>query len=99
LTTIFALVFWDIIFTSIPGSFETQFQAGPLDMFEESFYFARQELFEARLREIEDGKGGEYLNWHDDRYRPKQTWCIGLSWNVCEKKQLLEIVKVRFFTT
>jgi len=68
-------------------------------MFEESFYFARQALFEARLGEIEDGKAGEYLNRHDDRYRLKRTWCIGLSWNVCEKKQLLEIVEVCFLTT
>jgi len=94
LTTIFALVFWDIIFTSIPGAFETQFQAGPLDMFEESFYLARQALFEARLREIENGKAGEYLQRHDDQYRLKQTWCIGLRWDVCEKKQLLEIIEV-----
>ncbi|KAF5358415.1 hypothetical protein D9756_001293 [Leucocoprinus leucothites] len=93
LTTIFGLVFWDIIFSSVPGAFETQFQAGPLDMFEESFYLARHALFEARLKEIEDGKAGEYLKRHDDRFRPKQTWCIGLRWDVCEQKQLLEIVK------
>ncbi len=94
LTTIFALIFWDIIFSRVPGAFETQFQAGPLDMFEDSFYLARRDLFEARLQEIREGKGRDYLKRHDDRYRSKQTWCIGLRWDVCEQGQLLEIVEV-----
>lgn len=63
-------------------------------MFEDSFYLARRELFEIRLGEIREGKGEEYLKRHDDRYRPKQTWCIGLRWDVCEQGQLLEIIKV-----
>ncbi|KXN91395.1 hypothetical protein AN958_00657 [Leucoagaricus sp. SymC.cos] len=93
LTTIFALVFWDIIFSPVPGAFETQFQAGPLDMFEDSFYLARRHLFEKRLGEIEAGEAGYYLKRHDDLFRPKQTWCIGLRWDVCEQKQLLEIIQ------
>ncbi|KAF9447872.1 hypothetical protein P691DRAFT_705955 [Macrolepiota fuliginosa MF-IS2] len=93
LTTIFALVFWDIIFSPIPGAFETQFQAGPLDMFEDSFYLARRALFESRLREIREGKAQDYLKRHDDRHRPKRTWCIGLKWDVCEQKQLVEILE------
>jgi Fanconi-associated nuclease 1 len=66
-------------------------------MFEESFYLARQRRFDARLKEIEEGKAGEYLKRHDDLFRPKQTWCIGLKWDVCEQKQLLEIVEVSLF--
>lgn len=96
LTTIFALIFWDIIFSGVPGAFETPFQAGPLDMFEDSFYLARRALFEQRLEEVRNGKAKEYLKRHDDRYRLKQTWCIGLRWDVCEQKQLLEIVEVLF---
>lgn len=87
-------MFWDIIFTPVPGAFETQFQAGPLDLFEDSFYIARHELFEKRLKEIEEGKAAECLKRHDDRFRPKQTWCIGLRWDVCEQKRLLEILEV-----
>lgn len=91
-------MFWDIIFSPVPGAFETQFQAGPLDMLEDSFYLARRESFETRLREIREGKAKEYLTRHDDRYRPKQTMCIGLRWDVCEQKQLLEILEVWYFT-
>ncbi|KAK1221684.1 hypothetical protein PQX77_015514 [Marasmius sp. AFHP31] len=46
LTTIFALLFWDIIFADVPGAFEAKFQAGPLDLVEDSFYHARQDLFD-----------------------------------------------------
>ncbi|KAK1233535.1 hypothetical protein PQX77_003304 [Marasmius sp. AFHP31] len=45
LTTIFALLFWNIIFANIPGAFDTKFQAGPLDFAEDSFHYARQDLF------------------------------------------------------
>jgi Fanconi-associated nuclease 1 len=98
LTTIFALIFWDIIFSRVPGAFETKFQACPLDMFEDSFYRARKTLFEHRLKEIEDGKAKEYLKRYDDRYRPERTWCIGLRWDAFEQTQLLEIIEVPFMS-
>ncbi|KAF7778490.1 hypothetical protein Agabi119p4_2835 [Agaricus bisporus var. burnettii] len=93
LTTIFALIFWDIIFSRVPGAFETKFQACPLDMFEDSFYRARTKLFQHRLEEIKNGKAKEYLKRYDDRFRPERIWCIGLSWDAFEQKQLLEIVE------
>lgn len=98
LTTIFALIFWDIIFSRVPGAFETKFQACPLDMFEDSFYRARTKLLQHRLEEIENGKAKEYLKRYDDRFRPERIWCIGLSWDAFEQKQLLEIVEVLFIS-
>ncbi|KAK0211693.1 VRR-NUC domain-containing protein [Armillaria fumosa] len=92
LTTIFGLLFWDIIFADIPGAFETKFQTAPLDIAEDSFYYARKELIQVRLREIEDGKAAEILERHDRTYRPNKTWCVGVKWEY-PKDDLLEIVQ------
>lgn len=37
LTTVFGLLFWDILFAPVPGAFETAFQSAPLDLGEDSF--------------------------------------------------------------
>ncbi|PBK78858.1 hypothetical protein ARMSODRAFT_58544 [Armillaria solidipes] len=92
LTTIFGLLFWDIIFADVPGAFETKFQTAPLDIAEDSFYYARKELIQARLREIEDGKAAEIMERHDRTYRPSKTWCVGVKWEYL-KDDLLEIVQ------
>lgn len=94
LTTLFALLFWDVIFANIPGALETPFQDAPLDLCEDTFYYARKDLIEARLAEIRDGKGPEILQRHDEQYREKETWCVGLSWDLCGREDLVDIVKV-----
>ncbi|KAF8912179.1 VRR-NUC domain-containing protein [Gymnopilus junonius] len=91
LTTIFGLLFWDIIFADVPGAFETPFQFAPLDMFEDTFYHARKERIDARLKEIKDDDWRKYLQRHEDAYREKKTWCIGVSWELCSKEDLLTI--------
>ncbi|MEK6555445.1 MAG: VRR-NUC domain-containing protein, partial [Bdellovibrionota bacterium] len=51
---LFMLYFWDIIFTSLPGVFRHQFQAGPDDFFDkDKFYQNRKALCDERLKEIE----------------------------------------------
>ncbi|KAF9068946.1 hypothetical protein BDP27DRAFT_1294387 [Rhodocollybia butyracea] len=92
LTTIFALLFWDIIFADVPGAFETAFQIGPLDLVEDSFYYAREEIIKARLKEIRSGSALEIVGQHDNLYRAQGTHCVGLKWNVCTKEELAEIV-------
>ncbi|KAJ7821131.1 VRR-NUC domain-containing protein [Mycena olivaceomarginata] len=93
LTTLFGLLFWDIIFAQVPGAFETPFQFGPLDIGEDSFYYARRERMEERLREILDGQAPTILAANDERYREDNTCCIGVSWDVCGREDLLEIVE------
>lgn len=97
--TLFGLTFWDIIFTPVPGAFETQFQAGPLDLGEDSFYYARKDLIDQRLGEIREGRGGEILERHDGMYRAKGTCCVGVRWDICDKSDLLEIVDVGSFSS
>ncbi|KAJ4477339.1 hypothetical protein J3R30DRAFT_3484850 [Lentinula aciculospora] len=93
LTTIFALLFWDIIFADIPGAFETRYQIAPLDLVEDSFYHARKEMIESRLKELKEGKALKILDRHDKLYRESKTWCVGVRWDVCGKEDLVEIVE------
>jgi len=81
------------MFANMPGALETPFQGAPLDLCEDTFYYARKDLIEARLVEIRDGRGPEILQRHDEQYREKETWCVGLSWELCERGDLLDIVK------
>lgn len=94
LTTIYSLLFWDIIFAPIPGAFETSFQTAPLDIGEDSFYAMRQDLIDDRLNDIKAGNAKEYLQMHDRQYRDSNTWCIGVKWDMCEPSDLVEIVEV-----
>ncbi|KAI0699994.1 VRR-NUC domain-containing protein [Cytidiella melzeri] len=92
-TTIFGLLFWDIIFAPIPGAFETMYQVAPLDIAEETFYTSRQELFQARLAEIKEGKAVELLTASYDKHGPEKRVCVGVRWDLFERQDLLEIVE------
>ncbi|KAK7057582.1 Fanconi-associated nuclease [Favolaschia claudopus] len=93
LTTLFGLLFWEIIFAPVPGAFETPFQMGPLDVGEDSFYYARQRQIDERLAAIRSGQSSAILADNDARHREKKTGCIGVSWDVCTREHLLEIVE------
>lgn len=55
--TLFALLFWEIIFDeSVPHVFQTPFQRCPLDFGSQSFYRSRKEKFDAKLEEIKGWK-------------------------------------------
>lgn len=95
LTTIFALLFWDILFSDVKGAFETPYQDAPLDLFEDSFYFSRKDLIDKRLAEINGGMAQEILERHDEKHRVKQTRCIGTRWDICERQDLVEILQVQ----
>ncbi|KAI0273485.1 hypothetical protein BC834DRAFT_210888 [Gloeopeniophorella convolvens] len=91
-TTLFGLLFWDIIFAPIPGAFETPYQMAPLDLFEDTFFYAREDLIEARLDEISDGKARELIERVDGEHRERGTWCVGVRWDF-PKEDLLEIAE------
>jgi len=96
MTTIWVLLNWDIIYADIPGAFETKYQAAPLDIVDDSFYHSRKELFDKRLEEIRLGNAVEILMKHDAEHRPRGTWAIGVSWDLCPSKDLAEIVEVGY---
>jgi Fanconi-associated nuclease 1 len=93
--TIFGLLFWDIIFTTIPGAFETPFQVAPLDIDTDTFYHSRRELFEKRLEEIKEGKAREIVGNVYSKHRDKETLCVGVRWDLVEEGDLEDIVEVR----
>lgn len=93
--TIFGLLFWDIIFATVPGAFETPFQVAPLDIDTDTFYHTRRELFENRLDEIKQGKAREIIRGVDSRHRNEQTLCVGVRWDLVEREDLENIVEVR----
>ncbi|KAL0946548.1 hypothetical protein HGRIS_012753 [Hohenbuehelia grisea] len=93
LTTLFGLLFWDIIFANIPGAFETPYQTAPLDLGDEIFYYARKDLIEVRLKEIRNGWAKSIVEKHDTAHREKATWCVGVRWDFCERDDLLEITE------
>jgi fanconi-associated nuclease 1 len=102
-TTLFGLLFWDIIFAPIPGAFETPYQTAPLDIFEDTFYHAREELIEKRLDEISRNDARQIIQNVDDEHRERGTWCLGVRWDLFPKEDLLEIAEVsadleEFFT-
>ena len=99
MTTLFGLLFWDIIFANIPGAFETAYQVAPLDIAEDTFYTSREELFRARLQELEQpGRAAEIIESAYDHYGPTETAtatvCVGVRWDLFTKQDLLELVSV-----
>ncbi|KAF9437609.1 hypothetical protein BGZ76_000066 [Entomortierella beljakovae] len=52
LTTLFGMLFWDILFSPQPGVFETSFQTEPLDLRTDTFFLQRQEMIMDRVEKI-----------------------------------------------
>ncbi|KAJ2852432.1 hypothetical protein IWW36_000319 [Coemansia brasiliensis] len=90
-TTLFGLLFWDIIFYPLPGVLDTEYQSQPLDMGSESFYFSRRTMIEQRLAEINDTDCyGQIISKVYAREHGSE--CVGISWDLsCE--QLLTVAK------
>jgi len=57
--TLFAYLFFDILFIYIPNVFQTPFQTCPLDLHTDAFYPARASEINHRLVEIANGEGRE----------------------------------------
>lgn len=94
IATLFAMLFWDIIFKHIPGAFETPYQAAPLDIAEDTFYHARRDVADARLKEIREGRAAEILLRTWDEHAERKTFCVGLKWDLCTREDWVEILEV-----
>lgn len=64
-------------------------------MFEDTFYLSREEIIEARLDEICEGKARTIIEGVDNEHRERGTWCLGVRWDLFPKQDLLEIAEVR----
>ncbi|GAA5968795.1 hypothetical protein JCM3765_001268 [Sporobolomyces pararoseus] len=93
LTSIFALVFWDIIFAPVDGVFETAYQSAPLDLATDAFAIVRRPAIDARLAAIAKGEAVSFLIATDERERPLNTWAVGINWERFSREDLVEIVE------
>ncbi|KAK2626701.1 hypothetical protein QTJ16_003876 [Diplocarpon rosae] len=89
--TLFAYLFYDVLFTYIPNVFQTAYQTCPLDLHTDAFFPSRASEINHRLVEIENGSAADIIRSVDAREREKRTCVIGLNWDF-ELEDLLEIV-------
>ncbi|KAK1758261.1 VRR-NUC domain-containing protein [Echria macrotheca] len=91
LRTLFAYLFFDILFLYIPNVFQTAFQTCPLDLHSDAFYPARASEINHRLVEIANGGAVGMLRAVDERERERRTCVVGLNWDF-EVEDLIELV-------
>ncbi|KAI9679891.1 MAG: hypothetical protein M1817_004906 [Caeruleum heppii] len=90
--TIFAYLFYDVLFVYIPNVFQTAYQTCPLDLHTDAFYPSRASEISHRLVEIGNGDAERIIREVDTREREKKTCVVGLDW-MFELDDLIDIVK------
>lgn len=50
--SLFGILFWDELYTSVPDAFRSPHQASPLDLLDGDFYIARKELIDKRISDM-----------------------------------------------
>lgn len=91
LRTLFAYLFFDVLFVYIPNIFQTPFQTCPLDLFTDAFYPARASEINHRLVEIANGGAEELIRKVDETQRERRTCVVGLNWDF-ELEDLVDLV-------
>ncbi|KAI9770318.1 MAG: hypothetical protein M1840_003477 [Geoglossum simile] len=92
LRTLFAYLFYDILFLYVPNVFQTTYQTCPLDLHTDAFYASRASEINQRSIEISNGEAERLVIELDERGRDMKLCVVGLDWGF-ERKDLLEIVK------
>jgi Fanconi-associated nuclease 1 len=90
--TLFAYLFYDILFIYIPNVFQTAYQTCPLDLHTDAFFPSRGSEINHRLVEIANGDAERLIREVDARSRENKTCVIGLKWDF-ELDDLVEIVR------
>lgn len=92
LRTLFAYLFFDVLFVYIPDVFQTPFQTCPLDLHTDAFYPSRISEINQRLNEISNGEAATLIQRIWDDHHEKKTCVVGLDWSF-EIKDLLSIAR------
>ncbi|ORY62322.1 uncharacterized protein BCR38DRAFT_346031 [Pseudomassariella vexata] len=90
--TLFAYLFFDILFAYVPNVFQTAYQTCPLDLFTDSFYPTRASEINHRLVDIANGGAARLVEEVDSRERENRTCVVGLNWDY-ELPDLVELVR------
>lgn len=90
-TSLYGLIFWDLIFKSKPGAFYNPFQRGPNDLYTEDFYLSRKREIDRRLRWIGTiGWIDEVVQTYDDK---KLTANHLVRWKQIKKAEVSKVLK------
>ncbi|KAF1808691.1 hypothetical protein P152DRAFT_462256 [Eremomyces bilateralis CBS 781.70] len=81
LRTLFAYLFYDVLFAYVPHVFQTSFQTCPLDLHTDAFYAARMSEINGRLAQIANGGTERLIRNVYDEHHEKRTCVVGLDWN------------------
>lgn len=81
LRTLFAYLFYDVLFLYIPNVFQTAYQTCPLDLFTDAFYPTRASEINHRLVEIANGEAPRLIRQVDAAHRERRTCVVGLNWD------------------
>jgi Fanconi-associated nuclease 1 len=92
LRTLFAYLFYDVLFVYIPNVFQTEFQTCPLDLHTDAFYPSRMSEVNARSNEISNGDAEAILTRVWEEHSVKRTCVVGLDWTY-ELSDLQEICR------
>ncbi|TKA28151.1 hypothetical protein B0A50_04122 [Salinomyces thailandicus] len=88
--TLFAYLFYDILFLYIPNVFQTEFQTCPLDLHTDGFYATRMSEVNARLNDISNGDAAKLIRGVWEAHHERKTCVVGLDWTF-DIEDLLEI--------
>lgn len=80
LRTLFAYLFYDILFLYVPNVFQTEFQTCPLDLHTDAFYPSRMSEVHTRLNEISNGEAGRLIQEVWNAHFERKTCVVGLDW-------------------
>ncbi|KAF2468288.1 uncharacterized protein BDR25DRAFT_266103 [Lindgomyces ingoldianus] len=92
--TLFAYLFFDVLFTYVPNVFQTPFQTCPLDLHTDAFFPSRISEINHQLIAISNGEAAALIQRIWDEHHERRTCVVGLDWTF-ELVDLLEIA--RFF--
>lgn len=90
LRTLFAYLFYDILFLYVPNVFQTAYQTCPLDLHTDAFYPTRASEINHRLAEISNGDAPRLIRQVDGEHRERRTCVVGLNWDY-ELEDLVEL--------
>ena len=90
--TLFAYLFFDVLFVYVPNVFQTAYQTCPLDLHTDAFFPARASEINRRLVDIANGGAEDVLRRVHEGQSGRKTCVVGLNWDF-ELEDLAELVR------
>ncbi|ODA78332.1 hypothetical protein RJ55_05713 [Drechmeria coniospora] len=90
--TVFAYLFYDILFLYIPNVFQTAYQTCPLDLHTDAFFPARASEINHRLVEIANGSAERLVRNVWEKEHSRRTAVVGLDWDF-DVEDIAELVR------